>query len=131
VHVFIQVALETILLPILNYLWVLFLRAFWLAITVTEFSNLLFKIRISTDIVLTENIIATYKVTSQAECLLHCHKTEGCQSYNYEYTLTYNTEGKLGLCELNNKTMTSCPLSKVRKEGHGYFEEMNVPEKEV
>jgi hypothetical protein len=42
----------------------------------------------------------------------------------------YNTEGKLGLCELNNKRMTSCPLRKVRK-GHGYFEEMNVPEKEV
>jgi hypothetical protein len=83
------------------------------------------------DIVLRKNVIATYKVTSQAECALRCHKTEGCQSYNYEYTLTYNTEGKCGLCELNNKRMTSCPLRKVRKEGHGYFEEMNVPEKEV
>jgi hypothetical protein len=84
------------------------------------------------DIVLRKNVIATYKVTSQAEYALHCHKTEGCQSYNYEYSLTYNTEGKLGLCsELNNKRMTSCPLRNVRKEGHGYFEEMNVPEKEV
>ena len=96
----------------------------------TESSNLLFKNRIS-DIVLTKNVIATYKVTSQAECVLRCYKTEGCQSYNYEYTLMYNTHGKLGLCELNNKRMTSCPLRKVRKEGHGYFEEMNVPEKEV
>jgi hypothetical protein len=81
--------------------------------------------------VLAKNVIATYQVASQAECILHCYKTEGCQSYNYEYTLMYNTDGKVGLCELNNKRMTSCPLRKVRKEGHGYFEEMNVPEKEV
>ncbi|CAB4029071.1 Hypothetical predicted protein [Paramuricea clavata] len=27
--------------------------------------------------------------------------------------------------------MTSCPLRNVKKEGHGYFEEMNVPEKEL
>jgi hypothetical protein len=26
--------------------------------------------------------------------------------------------------------MNSCPLRKVRKEGHDYFEEVNVPEKD-
>ena len=82
------------------------------------------------DTVLTNNVIATYKVTSHADCLFHCSENERCKSYNYQHKLTYSTEGKLGLCELNSKRMNSCPLRKVRKEGHDYFEEVNVPEKD-
>ncbi|XP_028393972.1 fucolectin-like isoform X2 [Dendronephthya gigantea] len=83
--------------------------------------------------VLTDNVIASYWVTSQADCLFYCYENKKCLSYNYEYSLSYNNEGKLGLCELNNKTMSSCPLRKamVIKEGHGYFDEMNVVEKKV
>ena len=83
------------------------------------------------DTVLTNNVIASYWVTSQADCLFRCHENKKCLSYNYEYTLAYNNEEKLGLCELNNKTMSSCPLRKAIKEGHGYFGEMNVIEKKV
>ena len=75
------------------------------------------------DTVLTNNVIATYKVTSHAECMFHCNENEGCQSYNY---VVQNTEEKLRLCEINNRTVSSCPsLKTAAKEGHGYFEEMN------
>ena len=80
---------------------------------------------------LTKNVIERYKVNSQAECLFHCYENRKCLSYNYEYALTDSTEGKLGLCEINNKKMSSCPLRKVSKENHGYFEEMDDYEKEV
>ena len=82
------------------------------------------------DTVLTNNVIATYKVTSHADCLFHCSENERCKSYNYQHKLMNSTEGKLGLCELNSMRMNSCPLRKVRKEGHDYFEEVNVPEKD-
>lgn len=78
------------------------------------------------DSVLAGNVISTYNVTSHDECLFHCYESKGCQSYNYQYTL--HNSGKKGLCEISNKTMASCPKKKRRKEGHGYFEEVNTIE---
>lgn len=86
---------------------------------------------IFSETVLTKNVIASYMVNSQAECLFHCYENKECLSYNYEYALTDNTEGQFGLCEINNKRMSFCPSRKVSKEGHGYFEEMDDHEKEV
>ena len=82
---------------------------------------------LNSDVILTNNVIATYNVTSQGECLLHCIQNKGCLSYNFQYN--YNTEKKR--CELNSKTISSCPLGKILKEGHGYFEEINVLEEKV
>ena len=82
---------------------------------------------IFTDVILTRNIIATYNVTSQGECLFHCIENKGCLSYNFQYK--NNTKKKRGNCDLNSKTINSCPLRKIREDGHSYFEEINVLDK--
>jgi hypothetical protein len=81
--------------------------------------------------VITGSTIATYNVTSLAECLFYCAEKEGCKSCNYEHTIVRNSEGKLGLCELNNRTIRSCPFRKVGKKGYSHFQEIQGQGNEV
>ena len=58
-------------------------------------------------------------VRSSGECVLYCAISEGCRSFNYQYTL--HLSGILGLCEINNATLESCPRRTVKRVGHGYY----------
>ena len=68
---------------------------------------------------LADHVIASYMVRSSGECLLYCAINDACRSMNYQYTL--DLSGILGLCEINNATLESCPRRAVEKVGHGYY----------
>ena len=69
-------------------------------------------------------MIASYMVRSLGECLLHCTTNEGCRSINYQYT--FDLTGILGLCEINNATLESCPRGAVKRVGHGYYTDITT-----
>ena len=52
---------------------------------------------------------------------VYCAVNEDCRSINYQYTL--DLSGILGLCEINNATLKSCPRRRtaVMRVGHGYY----------
>ena len=73
----------------------------------------------SIDEVLVDHVIASYMVRSLTKCVLYCIMNNGCRSFNHQYTL--DLSGILGLCEINNATLESCPRRAVKRVGHGYY----------